>query len=277
MIRSSLRESLRQLREAAGASIVAVLLVTMASTLAGVLGTARSWVTTQLLDESRPSVLIAATRTPADATTLAAELASSFNGLQAKVLPPSAVRDDLATWFPDIEAVVRSLDEASFPPLVQIDVSPAQEASVREWLAGRSEVALLTSSRSWQDRLRTALRGMVAGGFALAVSLLLGCSAVVVLVVRLLVLTHADEIAIMRLIGARERDIKLPYLLSGALLGLVGSLVGIALTAGVVAIAAARVPTLHTSPRMLALLPAAGTVVGLLGAAVGLAALPREP
>ena len=99
----------------------------------------------------------------------------------------------------------------------------------------------------------------------------------VLLVVRLLVLAHADEIAIMRLIGAHDRDIRLPYLFCGFSLGALGGAVGSGAVLGL-GMAIARVaPALHLAPGMMPLLPLVGGLAGTVGAVLGLAALPTDP
>jgi cell division protein FtsX len=114
-------------------------------------------------------------------------------------------------------------------------------------------------------------------GFALAAALLLGCCVVVLLVIRLLVLAHADEIAIMRLIGAHDRDIRLPYLACGFCLGAVGGVLGACAVLALSLWAAPVLPALRLAPGLLPVLPLTGGVAGTLGAVLGLAALPAEP
>jgi cell division protein FtsX len=111
----------------------------------------------------------------------------------------------------------------------------------------------------------------------LALTLLIGCCAVVLLVVRLLVLNHADEIAIMRLIGAHERDIRRPYLVCGSLLGLGGGVLGAGLLLGLQVTLRTVLPALSVDPSLLAALPLAGGAAAVVGAALGLASLPAEP
>ena len=92
-------------------------------------------------------------------------------------------------------------------------------------------------------------------GFVLAAALLGGCLVVVLLVVRLLVLDHADEIAIMRLIGARERDIRLPYVVLGLVLGTTGSLLGVLALLGLDLALKASFPALALGTELLIVLP----------------------
>ncbi|OYV88433.1 MAG: hypothetical protein B7Z68_13300, partial [Acidobacteria bacterium 21-70-11] len=165
----------------------------------------------------------------------------------------------------------------NFPPILQADVAPAEESAVAAWLRARPEATLVESSRAWQARLESAVSRVLVAGFVLAASLLAGCAVVVLLVVRLLVLAHADEIAIMRLIGAHEGDIRRPYLISGSLLGAAGGAMGAVALEGLQVALHGTLPGLTVANWLLAALPVAGAATAAAGAAIGLASLPKEP
>ncbi len=277
MNRHAWREIKRQLRESGAAGIVAVVLVAVAGTWGGALWTAYRWVGRELLSRDRETSVVAVVRSPGEAAGLRAALAARYPSLVTTVLAPRNVQDELARWFPELGTVLLTLDEKSFPPLVQAAVPRGQEDDVAAWLHGRPEVTIVESSHDWQARLEQAVSRLLFAGFALATSLLVGCGVVVLLVVRLLVLTHADEIAIMRLIGAHEGDIRRPYLIAGSLLGLAGGALGVAALTALSATLRTAFPTLAPDPWLLPALPAAGAVVAVIGAALGIASLPKEP
>ena len=170
-----------------------------------------------------------------------------------------------------------TLDERSFPPIVQVEVTPDQEEGLATFLRARPEVSLAESSRGWQARLEQAVSRFLFAGLVLALTLLVGCWAVVLLVVRLLVLNHADEIAIMRLIGAHEGDIRRPYLISGSLLGAAGGILGALMLLSLQLALRTALPALAINGWVLAALPPAGGLTATAGAALGLLSLPREP
>jgi cell division protein FtsX len=275
--RHSWREVKRQLRESGPAGVVAVVLVTVASAWGGTLWTVRGWVTSELLSRNRDTAVVAIARGSSEVESLKAALAGRFPALAVTSLSPRQVQDELAGWFPELSTVLLTLDERSFPPMVQVKLPPAQEDTVTRFLQGRPEVTLVESSSAWQARLEQAVSRFFFAGSVLALTLLVGCCAVVLLVIRLLVLNHADEIAIMRLIGAHEGDIRRPYLVCGSLLGLAGGILGAGLLLGLQATLRTALPSLVVDPRLLALLPVAGAVTAAAGAALGLASLPAEP
>ncbi len=83
----------------------------------------------------------------------------------------------------------------------------------------------------WIDklyRLRTlaSLAGMILGGtFALVALIISGAT------IRLAILARARELEIMRLVGATNAFVRLPYVLDGAIKGLAGGLLALGLTA----------------------------------------------
>ena len=277
MTRHSWREVKRQLRESGPAGVVAVVLVTVASAWGGTLWTVRKWVSSELLSRNRDTAVVAIARGPTETDSLKAALAGHFPALPATSLSPRQVQEELARWFPELSTVLLTLDERSFPPMVQVQVPPVQEDAVTRFLQGRPEVTLVESSSGWQARLEQAVSRLFFAGSVLALTLLVGCCAVVLLVIRLLVLNHADEIAIMRLIGAHEGDIRRPYLVCGSLLGLAGGILGAGLLLGLQTTLRTALPSLAVDTWLLALLPPAGALTAAAGAALGLASLPAEP
>jgi cell division transport system permease protein len=272
-----LREVRRQLVESGAAGLVAVLLVAVATTWGGVLWSLHRFLKAELLAPHRPATIVAVARTPQGGNAAMAALLAKFPQVTGEVAGAATVREELVRWFPELATVLLGLDEASFPTLLQLDVPQQQQSDTAQWLSSRPEITLVANSRDWESRVQETSTRIAAVGFALAAALLLGCCVVVLLVVRLLVVAHADEIAIMRLIGAHDRDIRLPYLACGFCLGGVGGLVG---AGGVFALAlslAKVAPAFHLVPGLLPIMPLVGGLAGLVGAILGLAALPREP
>ncbi len=275
--RHLLREIVRQLRESGGSGVVAVVLVFVATLLAGTLMAVRSWVVTELLSTDQPATVTVTLPSAAVGNALGEELRASFPSADAVVLTPAEVRDQLASWFPEIAGALAAVPEDGFPSLLIVQLARRDEESLAAWLSQRSGGAPASGSRQWREPLQRALAGALAGGLALIFTLLVGCGIVVLLVVRLMVLAHADEIEIMRLIGAREREIRVPYLVSGATLAGLGSLAGIASLSLLARFSGFSLSAVHLPGDTVLILAVTGPVVGIVGALCGLAALPREP
>jgi cell division transport system permease protein len=273
--RHALREVTRQLRESGGRGVMAVALVAVAAAWAGALLIARARAEQYLLGRDQPAIAVASLAAGAPAAEVVAALRARFPDARARLREPGATRAELAGWFPELAGFFERIEDASFPTLLEVEVEPAQAPAVVEFLRTRPEVALAESSLAWQGDLEQTLRRVTVAGLGIAFALLFACGAVVVLAVRLLVLEHADEITIMRLIGARDRDIRLPYLVCGSLFGLAGGAIGIAALAGALRLLGGDGAGLP-APLVAGIL-VVSTAVGTVGAALGLAALPSEP
>lgn len=278
MNRHTTRELRRQLKESGGVGLVAVLLVAVSTTWGGGVLAARKWLKQEILAHGRDASVVAALRSAESAEALRTAFVAAFPDVPESLLPPRAVQQQLGQWFPDLASMLNGLPEASFPPLLQARPPASKEARVGAWLAARGEVTVVESSRTWQQQVGEISGKLVWLASLSTVVLLSGCCVVVLLVIRLLVLSHEDEIAIMRLIGAHEGAIRLPYLASGVTFGVVGGAVGSALLEVMSLLVRPVLPTVAgLSLGPLLILPLAGGLVGLVGAAIGLASLPTEP
>lgn len=277
MSRHLWREIGRQLRESGTAGVVAVLLVMIATAWGGIVWTVRSFAVSELLDRERRTTIVAVVPEAGNLATVEQALKEQYPTVVARVLGPAEVQKELAGWFPDIAAVLLGLDQRSFPPLVQITSPAGSENDLVRWLRGRTDITLVETSRAWQDQLDHLIGRALIVAFAVALALLIGCALVLLLVVRLLVLEHDDEVAVMRLIGARERDIRVPYLLCGTILGLAGGTLGMGIYLGLGIALRGVFPALVIGAGVAAVLPSTGALAGAVGAGLGVAALRHEP
>jgi cell division transport system permease protein len=137
------------------------------------------------------------------------------------------------------------------------------------------EVVDVDYGRQWLDKLEELGRGLRAAG-ASATVLILGAAILVVAnTIRLAVYARRDEIEIMKLVGATDGYVRLPFLLEGALQGIAGALLALA---GLYAVQRFLVPRAQAAfaaasgasigpvlPSHLLLLIGFGAAVGLLG------------
>lgn len=120
--------------------------------------------------------------------------------------------------------------------------------------------------REWVEKLYrirniAALAGSVLGGvFALVAMIIIGST------IRMAILARTREIEIMRLVGATNGFVRLPYLIDGTLKGLAGGALALAMTWGTTALLTASIMrTQFFSTEQMLLGVAAGGVLGLLG------------
>jgi cell division transport system permease protein len=270
------REVTRQVRESGGAGLLAVFLVAVATSWGGVLWTIRSWVNRELLARRGATQVVAVLASSADGDALLKAFHERFAGLAPILASPRELRGELSRWFPELATVLQALDDSSFPFLLQTKVQPDQDELVASWLRARPEVTVVESSQQWQARLQRAVERVTAAGLMLATALLVACGVVVLLVVRLLVMEHSDEITIMRLIGAHEREIRVPYLISGSVLGATGGLLGSGFLLALAQTVGRSVTALACSSTTIAALVPLGAAASAMGAWLGLASLRDE-
>lgn len=273
MNRQCWQEVWRQLGESRAAGLVAVLLLATATAWSGALWEAHRWVGQTLLNPFADASIAATMVSQEALTALVSDIADDFPAVSALPLPAAKVREELLEWFPDVAQTLEDLPVDLFPPMVTLSVPREHEQAVVRWLRNRPGVALVEHSHRWEARVQESFRSVWLVFALVGGALLAGCTVVVILAVRLLVQLHREEIVIMRLIGAYEADIRLPYLMSGLILGLVGGAAG----AGVLSLGWLGLKTLVEGvpfpTATLVTLPLASAGVGLTGAVLGLMAV----
>lgn len=131
--------------------------------------------------------------------------------------------------------LLRELESNPLPGSIEVKLKPgyqnaAHVNAVADRLRGFTFVNDVRYGRDWVEKL-DRLRGLAA-----AVGLVVGAAFAVVAVIiigttiRMAVLQRSREIAIMRLVGATDGFIRRPFLLQGALKGLLGGLVAVGLS-----------------------------------------------
>jgi len=133
--------------------------------------------------------------------------------------------------------VLQELERNPLPASIELKLKPrfrdAQHVNdVADRLRGFGFVDDVRFGRDWVeklDRLRqvAAAVGLVVGAaFAVVAIIIIGTT------IRMAVLQRSREIAIMRLVGATDGFIRRPFLLQGAIKGMLGGLVAMALSYG---------------------------------------------
>lgn len=131
--------------------------------------------------------------------------------------------------------LLRELESNPLPGSIEIKLKPGyQDAAhvnaVADRLRGFNFVNDVRYGRDWVEKL-DRLRGLAA-----AVGLVVGAAFAIVAIIiigttiRMAVLQRSREIAIMRLVGATDGFIRRPFLLQGALKGLLGGIVAVGLS-----------------------------------------------
>ena len=176
--------------------------------------------------------------TPIETTTIAEKDIEAFPEVQAAtyVSEDSALARARAELV-EFRDVLQELERNPLPASVEVKLKPRYRDvqhvnDVAERLQGFGFVDDVRFGRDWVeklDRLRqiAAAVGLVVGAaFAVVAIIIIGTT------IRMAVLQRSREIAIMRLVGATDGFIRRPFLLQGAIKGMLGGLVAIGLSYG---------------------------------------------
>ena len=185
----------------------------------------------------------------------------------------------LRTELGDLAGALDGLSQNPLPPSLEVTPSASlPPAGVRVLAAQLGQLPGVTEvdyGREWLDKLEALARGMRVFGAGALFTVLGAALLVVANTIRLAVYARRDEIEIMKLVGATDGYVRAPFLLEGALQGLIGAALALG---AVVAVQkwllpgatqafafAAGIRTPPLSPAYGAGLLGTGAVVGLFG------------
>ena len=223
------------------------------------------------------TIYLPSSASDAQARALAARVEREHPDLRVAYVDKTAALSRLRVDLGELSSALEGLSSNPLPPTLELSPQTALSAAALRQLALElswlPHVQEVDYGREWLDRLEALGRALRAGG-AGALAVVLGAALLVVAnTIRLAVYARRDEIEIMKLVGATDGYVRLPFLLEGGLQGLLGALLAIG---GLYAVqkwllpraaeafafaAGAATPYLH--------LPQA-SAVALLGALVGL-------
>ena len=165
-------------------------------------------------------------------------LAQEIRGrdLVVRYVDPTAALNRLRGDLGDLAGALDGLTHNPLPPSLEVTPrqplpGPALRVLAAE-LGQMKNVRDVEYGREWLDKLEALGRGLraFAAGALLAV---LGAALLVVAnTIRLAVYARRDEIEIMKLVGATDRYVRAPFLMEGALQGLLGATVAIGAVLG---------------------------------------------
>jgi cell division transport system permease protein len=130
--------------------------------------------------------------------------------------------------FPELEEILKNLSSNPFPASLEAtlkkdafmsDATLAWIAEIKS-LPGVQDVQF---NRDWVKKMQSLSRLAKAVGFFLGGILILASFFIISNVIRLNVFSRKGEIEILRLVGATNTFIRLPFLIEGVSLGLLGS------------------------------------------------------
>jgi cell division transport system permease protein len=136
--------------------------------------------------------------------------------------------------FPELADIVRNLKDNPFPPSIEMTLGrpdvPAEEImALMAEIKADPAVEDAQYNRDWAERMLSLSRLARAAGYFLGGILVLASFLIISNVIKLNVLARKSEIEILRLVGATNTFIRVPFLLEGTVMGAAGSLLSLAL------------------------------------------------
>jgi cell division transport system permease protein len=129
--------------------------------------------------------------------------------------------------------VLRELERNPLPASIEVKLKPGfrdtdNVSAVAERLRGFGFVDDVRFGRDWIEKLDRLRQLAAAVGIAVGAAFAIVAVIIIGTTIRMAVLQRGREIAIMRLVGATDGFIRRPFLLQGAIKGLLGGMVAIA-------------------------------------------------
>lgn len=138
--------------------------------------------------------------------------------------------------FPELKGVLANLEENPFPSSIEVtfkekSISMRETSGLITRIANLSGVEDVQFNQNWVERMHSFSRLSKAVGLFLGGILVLASFFIISNVIKLNVFSRKDEIGILRLVGATNMFIRIPFLLEGISLGIIGSITSILLLA----------------------------------------------
>lgn len=223
--------------------------------------------------------------TDEQARALAETIGAQQQGLEVRYVDRATALQRLRGDLGELGPALDGLPQNPLPPSLEIiPHDPLQSAGVRVLAAQLGQLPLVHDveyGREWLDKLEALGRGLRALGTGVLLAVVGAALLVVANTIRLAVYARRDEIEIMKLVGATDHYVRAPFLLEGALQGVLGA--GLA-AGGIVAVQhwllphasqafafAAGVSAMHLLPLHAMALLGAGALVGFLGSWIAVA------
>ena len=185
---------------------------------------------------------------------------------------------------PHHSALLENLKENPLPDAFEITLkAAARDSAELQFLAERirtlAAVDEVEYGQQWIQRFTNIINLFTIAGYGIGALFFMATVFIVANTIRLVLYSRRDEIEIMRLVGATDRFIKIPFYLEGMIQGGTGTIIGLAvlyvgyfsLTSHFQPSLASGLLTMRFFPAPIcALIVASGAIVGWLGCWISL-------
>jgi len=188
----------------------------------------------ELADNMTISFFLAKDASPQATADLLKEVGQPAFIESVRFVRPEEAMEKFQAAFPELRDILANLKVNPFPPSVEARVrskiSTAEEL-VRfvEAMKTRPGVTDVQFNQDWVEKMQGFSRLAKAVGVFLGGILILASFFIISNVIKLNVMARRNEIEILRLVGATNLFIRIPFWLEGIVLGLLGSLMSLGL------------------------------------------------
>lgn len=236
----ALREALAAFRRAPVLTGLSAAMVALALLVVGLFGLATHNLRLALSAIEARVEVVAYLRDDARATEIEAvraDLSSFPEVLSVRYVSKEEALEQARADLPEFSDLFADVDVNPLPQSLEVELQREARtneavARVAELAAGYDAVEDVRYGREWVEKLFTLRRigaattAVMGGSFALVAALIIGTA------LRIAIFARREEIYVMRLVGARTGFIRRPFLLEGAIAGLLGGVLAWGLTYG---------------------------------------------
>jgi len=185
---------------------------------------------TYVQGEAQVVAYLSDSATTQDVTRLTSDLQAMPQVKTVSYISKDQALKDFQKREPGVATLVESLPENPLPASFEISLrDPSDYIDVATYLRGQTAVDSVQDIAKTVSQMTSVISVVSTGGIVVVVIVGLTVLFIIVNTIRLAVVARAEEIEIMRLVGASDAFIRWPFVLEGAFVGLLGAIITIGL------------------------------------------------
>lgn len=167
-----------------------------------------------------------------DRNTIGEKLKKSSEVIKTQFISSEQALGKFLEKFPELQGIVNNLKINPFPPsfettLKEKILSSDETQSFIQSMQNMKGIDDVQFNKDWVERMQSLSRLAKAVGFFLGGILILASFFIISNVIKLSVFARKDEIGILRLVGATNTFIRIPFLLDGMIMGILGGMLSL--------------------------------------------------
>jgi cell division transport system permease protein len=141
--------------------------------------------------------------------------------------------DRFKVLFADAPDIVENVTPDSLPESFRVKLKDTRQFRVvNDRLAGRPGIETIKDQRRFLNKVLSVIGDIQRIGFAMVLLLAIAAGVLIATTIRMAIFARRREIAIMKLVGATNWFIRVPFMMEGIIQGVVGALIAVLLLLG---------------------------------------------